>query len=57
MRHIIWLGIRGLLLEFSGAILRIHGALHYRRLLSLKTAPVTIELHGLDRIKAKGKWR
>lgn len=33
MRHIVWLGIRGLLMEASAAILRVHGAFHYRRLL------------------------
>lgn len=33
MRHIVRLGIRGLLLEVSAMMLRMHGAFHYRRLL------------------------
>ncbi len=31
MRHIVGLGIRGLLLEASAMLLRVHGAFHYRR--------------------------
>ena len=32
MRHTVWLGVRGLLLEASAMLLRVHGAFHYRRL-------------------------
>lgn len=32
MRHIVWLGLRGVLLEISAMMLRVHGAFHYRRL-------------------------
>lgn len=32
MRHIVWLGVRGILLEVSAMMLRVHGAFHYRRL-------------------------
>ena len=32
MRHTVWLGVRGLLLEASAMVLRVHGAFHYRRL-------------------------
>ena len=33
MRHVVWLGIRGVLLELSGLMLRAYGAWCYRRLL------------------------
>lgn len=33
MRHIISLGIRGVLLEVGGALLRLHGGIAYRFLL------------------------
>jgi hypothetical protein len=33
MRHFVGLGIRGLLLEAGGLVMRVLGAWHYRRLL------------------------
>lgn len=32
MRHIVRLGVRGVLLEVSAVLLRVHGAFRYRRL-------------------------
>lgn len=33
MRHFVSLGIRGLLLEFGGLLMRVHGGLSYRWML------------------------
>lgn len=33
MRHIVRLGVRGVLLDFGAVLLRVLGAIHYRRLL------------------------
>ena len=51
MRHIVWLGVRGLLLEVSAAMLRVHGAFHYRRRLLLRRERTAAALRRLDVVK------
>lgn len=38
MRHFVSLGIRGLLLEFGGLLMRVQGGISYRLMLRRRTA-------------------
>ena len=51
MRHIVRLGVRGVLLEVSAAVLRVHGAFHYRRLLRQRRERQALTLPRFDGAK------
>jgi len=48
MRHIVRLGVRGVLLEVSAAVLRVHGAIHYRRRLLQRREQPVVALRRFD---------
>ena len=52
MHHIVWLGVRGVLLEVSAAVLRMYGAFHYRRLLRHQQGRRVAALSKLNGVKA-----
>ncbi len=53
MRHIVWLGVRGVLLEASAVLLRVHGAFCYRRLRLRRREQQSLALRRLVGVKTE----